>query len=683
LPSVPGYDVLAELGRGGMGIVYRARHRQLKRVVALKMVLTGPCAKTDAFRFAREAESAAKLQHPHIIQIYEVGLFAGRPFLALEFVDGPNLSEVCEGNPWPPASAARLVSQLARAMHYAHQRGIIHRDLKPDNILLGREDGDWMPKIADFGLAKDLNGGPSQTRSGIIIGTPAYMAPEQASGQKNAVGPSADIYALGGILYEMLTGRPPFEAETAWEMIVKVATEPPTPPRALRPEIPEALQAICLRALAKCPSERQPTAADLAEELDRCMTDVTIRTPVVFVPRRTFRIPWRRIRKPLLALLVGMVIVGVLAIGMAAWQRREAESALSMGEKQIEARDYAGANRTLTDAVNAAYRWPVPAGSVPMLENRLRQAQRGQAAADLHRLAERLRFLFDPASLSAAQRQELAGHCRKLWDARLRITAVGDYPLVADDEARIRTDLLDVAIFCAELLCPNARTGPEADRQAAQQILAEAETLSPGPLLTWHRHRLSGEPLEHPEEAIDPFSLGRSLFREGRYDDAASELERAVDRAPRGFWANFYRGVCAHRRGREDEALASLSVCVALAPDCAECYHNRAIVHEALAQPDRALRDYDRALELAPQLAGAALNRGLLHGRLDHLAQADNDLMTALAAGAPPAAVYYNLAILHRDHRDANGAAAYARHALDNDPHHAGARELLQRLSGK
>jgi serine/threonine protein kinase len=235
-PSIAGYEILDELGRGSMGVVYRAWQPRLHRAVALKMVLAGAHADRQRLtRFHTEAEAAARLQHPHIVQIFEVGEHEGLPFLVLEHVEGGSLARKLAGAPLPLREAAALAGTLARAIHHAHQRGVVHRDLKPGNILLM---ADGAPKVADFGLAKLLiGGGESLTRTGQMLGTPCYMAPEQA-GAGARVGPAADVYALGAILYELLTGRPPFRAESSEETIRQVVSEEPVSPSRLRPRLP-------------------------------------------------------------------------------------------------------------------------------------------------------------------------------------------------------------------------------------------------------------------------------------------------------------------------------------------------------------------------------------------------------------------------------------------------------------
>jgi eukaryotic-like serine/threonine-protein kinase len=258
------YELLEEVGRGAMGVVYRARQAGLERPVALKLVLAGGHATPeDLARFRAEAQAVARLQHPYIVQIHEVGEHEGLPFLALEFCPGGNLARKLDGTPLPPAEGARLIEQLARAVHAVHEQNVVHRDLKPANVLLGP---DRTPKVTDFGLAKRLDA-TSQTASGAIMGTPSYMAPEQARGQSKQVGPATDVWALGAILYEVLTGRPPFRAANVTDTLLQVMADDPVLPRLLQPKVPRDLETICLKCFQKDPSKRYASAEELAGRL--------------------------------------------------------------------------------------------------------------------------------------------------------------------------------------------------------------------------------------------------------------------------------------------------------------------------------------------------------------------------------------------------------------------------------
>jgi hypothetical protein len=307
-PQPPGYEILSELGRGGMGVVYKARQVGLNRVVALKVILGGPHAgAAESARFRAEAETVAALQHPSIVQVFEVGDAGGCPYLALEYVAGGTLALRLRGTPYAPRDAAELVRTLALAVDCAHQRGIVHRDLKPANILLTE---DSTPKVSDFGLAKRLNAdGP--TRSGDVLGTPHYMAPEQAAGRNRAVGPPTDVYALGVILYELLTGCTPFHGETLLEVLMQVQHQEPVPPSQLRPRCPCDLETICLKCLRKEPARRYASATALGDDLQRFLWGEPIHARPVPAWERAGR--WLR-RHPLQA---GLAAVSTLALLLA------------------------------------------------------------------------------------------------------------------------------------------------------------------------------------------------------------------------------------------------------------------------------------------------------------------------------------------------------------------------------
>jgi serine/threonine-protein kinase len=330
LPAVPGYEIVGLLGRGGMGIVYKARQLGLNRLVALKMAHVGEAGEGELrLRFKAEAEAAARLQHPNIVQIFDVGECDGRPYFAMELLDGGSLEARLGGKPLPARDAACAVEVLARALDVAHRRGVIHRDLKPANILLASAgDGSLSEatlKIADFGLAKQLDTGAGQTLSGAVLGTPAYMAPEQAGGNTAGVGTAADIHALGVLLYEMLTGRPPFNGATLAEVLEQVRTAEPVPPRRLQPTVPRDLETICLKCLQKEPQRRYASAAALAEDLQCFAVGRPIRARPVGRVERGWR--WCR-RHPGVACLTAALFLAVgggFAAVLGYWWQAEAD----------------------------------------------------------------------------------------------------------------------------------------------------------------------------------------------------------------------------------------------------------------------------------------------------------------------------------------------------------------------
>jgi serine/threonine-protein kinase len=264
--SVPGYEILGELGRGGMGVVYKARQVKANRLVALKMVLAGTMAGPgDLQRFRTEAEATAALQHPHIVRVHEVGEIDGRPYFSMDFIEGQSLAQRLAEGPLPGKTAARYLVEVARAVQHAHDHNILHRDLKPSNILLDAAD---QPHVSDFGLAKRLDRSTLHTQTGAILGTPSYMAPEQAAGSKELTA-AVDVYGLGALLYEVLTGRPPFRTETSLDTLLQVLESQPAPPRLLNAKVDRDLETICLKCLEKAPQRRYASAAALAADLER------------------------------------------------------------------------------------------------------------------------------------------------------------------------------------------------------------------------------------------------------------------------------------------------------------------------------------------------------------------------------------------------------------------------------
>jgi len=328
-PFVPrdfgGYTLLGELGRGGMGLVYRARQHNLDRIVALKVLLLGPFADEAARRrFHREAEAAAALQHPNIVSIYEVGEADGHSYLTMELIEGGSLAEVGGGRPLPALEAARYMRDVARAVQSAHDAGVIHRDLKPSNILIGADD---RPRVSDFGLARQLNQNESHTLTGQMLGSPHFTSPEQASGDSSRIGTATDIWGLGSVLYFLLTGRPPFNGETAAVTLRQVIESEPPSARLLNPSIPRDLETVCLRCLQKDPARRYARASDVADELDRFLQGRPVHARPVSAAEHVWR--WCR-RQPAVAALAATVVLALLLTSVISYvSARRIDRALS------------------------------------------------------------------------------------------------------------------------------------------------------------------------------------------------------------------------------------------------------------------------------------------------------------------------------------------------------------------
>lgn len=305
------YELLEEIARGGMGIVYKARQLSLDRIVAIKMILFGSMARAEQVRrFRIEASAAGSLQHPNIVTVHEVGLHEGQHFLAMDYVDGPNLARLVYDQPLPARKAAAYLKAIAEAVQFAHNHGILHRDLKPSNVLIGSDD---RPRVTDFGLAKRFDTESSLTLSGHVLGSPNYMPPEQAGGARTKASRTSDVYSLGAILYHLLTARPPFRAETLIETLQQVQHMEPISPRLLSPSLPRDLETICLKCLEKDPAKRYPTAGDLAGELNRFLEDEPIRARPVSPTEKAWR--WCR-RRPALSALGATTLVAIIATAL-------------------------------------------------------------------------------------------------------------------------------------------------------------------------------------------------------------------------------------------------------------------------------------------------------------------------------------------------------------------------------
>jgi serine/threonine-protein kinase len=509
LAHVAGYKILSVLGQGGMGVVYKARQRGLKRIVALKMISpVGHHGPTDLARFRSEAVAVADLQHPNIVQLYEVGEDNGHPFFSLEYVRGGSLARKISGTPQPPREAAELVRALADGMEYAHQRGIIHRDLKPANVLL-TESG--QPKVSDFGLVKRLEDDSGQTQSGSILGSASYMAPEQAEGKNKEIGPRCDIYALGGILYELLTGRPPFRAASVLDTLEQVRKQDPIPPSQFQTKVPRDLETICLKCLQKEPAKRYATAGEMGEDLRRFLSGEAI------LARPVSRVEWlwrwcrRNPRVAVLSGVVAILVMGWTATSTLLYRLARTNERTARANAERASQNAALAERNAREARSKAEE------ALANAETARRNAERASASEALARNQQR-----------GAQgiAQDAIGHMIHLGEQVMRRLRAKHDPAQTEAEwVRLRGDLL--SMLQKEIV-------PLAER-------IEGQSVSPFAFATFHQR------------------LGDLLRKLGEPEDARRSYQQAYDRIAK----------VAHDQPNNDKARANLGVMLMLLGDLA------------------------------------------------------------------------------------------------------------------
>jgi tetratricopeptide (TPR) repeat protein/predicted Ser/Thr protein kinase len=657
--AVPGYEVLDELGRGGMGVVYRARQTGLKRLVALKMIRAGEHAGAEEVaRFRAEAEALARLQHPNIVQVYEVGECDGRPFFSLELVEGGSLAQRLAGTPQLPREAAALLETLARAVDAAHRAGVIHRDLKPANVLL---TPDGVPKITDFGLAKRLDVEVGQTQSGAIMGTPSYMAPEQAAGKSREIGPAADVYALGAVLYELLTGRPPFRAESPMDTLLQVLQQEPVSPRLLNPRLPRDLVTICLHCLHKEPARRYASAAELADDLRRFLAEEPIRARPVGPLERGLK--WAR-RHPARAALAGVSTALVLGVvgGLFAWQHLRAEGELA---REHADRVEAEQKTERSQRREAAQRELLAGVTAWDQSERARAREHGQKALGLIGEDPSLDDLRDPAVRLVAQvdrwelldrnyhqliehRDEALFHlCRQLFSgldlaaslalarehARqalelFGVTAAANNSLVLDElydpgrRGEVTLGCFELLLIQAEALC-HPLLDPGEQRTHAEEALHlvdRAERLVPGTATVRRRRarylRLLGQdpaadqagPVSTAGEAVtalDAFltgydtAFGAGPADEARLKEAIGHFDQALRLQGNLFWAHFCRALAYQLLGNPGMAEAGLTVCASERPAFVWTHLLLGFVHGELASRAGSAAERTNALRSA------------------------------------------------------------------------------------
>jgi serine/threonine protein kinase/Tfp pilus assembly protein PilF len=637
-PNIRGYEILGELGRGGMGVVFKARQIELKRLVALKMILSGPYASTEELaRFRLEAEAAAGLQHSNIVQIYAIGQHKGLPYFCMEFVDGGSLSRRIGGKAQAPEEAARLIEILARAVHHAHEHGFIHRDLKPSNVLLtadGTCSALGTPKITDFGLAKRLEvqdpacAGSEITQTNMILGTPAYMAPEQARGESKRISTRTDVYALGVILYEMLTGRPPFRGTTDLETLDRVRSMEPVPPRrlGLKLQVPRALETICLKCLEKEPGKRYESAKALADDLGRFRSgEPPLAQPTSSVERM---VKWAK-RKPATAALIlvsSLAVLSLIGTGMLYLQSR-ARAAELVVSAQNEVQSLLSKARSLLsksreaislEDLDNAHDW-IQAALEKIGPQEILNDFR-EEAVQLEREVETRRV--DKAQQSQRQREErasqatyqkfVAGHDKALfhaagalsvgfeatganWEASRAAAneALGLFNLMggkklelsqyydAVQQKRITEGCYELLVILADAVAfADSKRSDSADNaKRAIDLLNQAENLG---ITTQAMYQLRARCFDllgnEPEAArnlrkwqeteakspLDYFLQGYHWYQQGELPRAIADFECVLDSQEYQFWAHYLLALCQLKRQHPAEAKPHLNASLSL-----------------------------------------------------------------------------------------------------------------------
>ncbi len=616
LPQIPAYELLELLGEGGMGVVYKARQRGLNRLVAVKMIRTDRRGSADRLaRFRTEAEAVARLRHPNIVQIFEIGEAEGAPFVSLELLEGGSLDHKLASTPQPGQSAAELLITVVKAVQVAHDAGIVHRDLKPSNILF-TEDG--IPKITDFGLAKRLESDSRQTESGQIMGSPSYMAPEQAKGHTRNIGPAADVYALGAILYEMLTGRPPYKGETPMETVRQVTDDEVVPPSRLVPRVSRDLETICLHCLNKDQTRRYGSAAALAEDMERFLTRRPIKARRTPVWERGAKLARRRpVATTLLALM--LLATGGLVAASLAYSSRETHRVDTLTSFAIQ-----GLFKAQDDITHE--RWSEAEPALTMLREKIRGER------DLGELARRTEGLLALAKQGRAaaekrgrDRDRLATFRQLRKDALLHETHFVGLGLPYDSEAVKSSARAALATFappgiekvaelgrlpesfgareqdeikggCFEMLLILADAEPAVER--ALTLLDQAGRLSPptrsylqrradylarlGDAQAAQRQRQKADSLT-VETALDHYLLGKALYKRGDWSAALPHLDAALQRQPGHFWAHCLSAVCRMQLGHAFQAKTELTACLQIEPGLPWLYELRGFASYQIA----------------------------------------------------------------------------------------------------
>jgi serine/threonine-protein kinase len=620
LPTISGYEVTEIIGRGGMGVVFKARHLKLNRIVALKMLLAGPYACPEELaRFHREAEAVAALRHLNIVPVHDAGECAGRPYFTMEYVEGGTLEQSLAARPLPPRRAAELVATLAAAVQFAHQNGFIHRDLKPGNILL---TADGTPKITDFGLARAIDAGPEFTQSGARIGTPSYMAPEQALGHTSAMGTAVDIYALGALLYELLTGRPPFLAGTVAETERQVIAEEPVPPTRLNAQVPRDLETICLKCLHKEPQRRYATAAALVDDLQRYLRGEPIAARPTGFAERTYK--WVRRHPTGTALLAASLLVVTMLVVGSQW----------VALQQMRQRDAVGADLKELAVLQKSARWADAQAALKRAEAQLEDGRSDDLRRQLDQARRDLKLIMqlDAIRLKRVTCGELPFYktqAHQHYTEAFRRAGLGQ---MSDPSAPVAAIISDSAVRgpLLEALYDWVTCAP--DREQRRWLLDVASQADPSPdrwrqrlfdPAVWDDPRLLGELARTAPEGKQSMSLTLALSERliALKSDGQSLLKRVHKEHPTDFWANLILGN-ALLQGAPVEAHGCYMAALANRPGEAVGY---CAVGDALRlqhKLDEAAHFYQQALQRDPGYARAHSNLGLVAQSQDRLDEA-------------------------------------------------------------
>jgi eukaryotic-like serine/threonine-protein kinase len=710
--AVPGFEILGELGHGGMGVVYKARQEGLKRLVALKMIRGDWHSNPEHLaRFEIEAEAVARLNHPNIVRIYEIGKIGRVPYVVLELLEKGTLKERLAGTPQPFREAAMLLAALARGVNAAHVAGILHRDLKPSNVLF---DQGGVPKIADFGLAKRLEVEDGETQTGQVLGTPSYMAPEQAKGWDRDIGPAADIYSLGAILYEMLTGRPPLKGTTPGETLKLVQEEDPVSPSRLRSKLPFDLETICLKCLARDPRKRYPDAYAVAEDLERYLIGESIlarRTPI-----------WERgikqaRKRPATAMLVAVAIAAAGIGGGAVLREQALERVRQKQENDRITEVLQMADQALFDAQGALAqeRWDnvrvILSGLLTRIERdtepriavvrekaeRLHaQARLGleeqkateQARSRFHRFLDcRDEALFlDTTRFADLLGTSVLATCQAARDGLgvFGHASTGDEwdlsplpPVLSSrDRDEIKSGFYQLLLILADAVSQSPGAEPAKRAEDALRIVNRAGGLRSQATPAYHLRRAdlletkgdrNGAEQERanavrlaPADAFDFFLLGRDASRGSDWAGAIIQLSAATQRQPDHFWAQCLLAICHLQTHQPSKALIGLNACLQRKPDRAWLYMLRGFANAEAARDDMGQRGPDHAQVATAQFEAAEadyrtaldlLGDGAEQAELHYVLLINRGMMRLVHSDLTAAAVDFQKAIRLNDRR--------------------------------